>query len=155
MKKMDKKSLLLYKTKCYKFCHAGRVVHKPLLFSCSFPSKPSFHAGFLFFNSLKTKQPMPEIPLNPLMSTPATTQDLTEAMTQLQSSMVNLVEKQTVLMEKLDGFVIKVMAHEERLKRLEDSLLTHLECATWVKATIRFWPVMIAGFLLLLGHEVH
>lgn len=98
---------------------------------------------------------MSEIPFNPSMSTRATTQDLTEAMTQLQSSMVNLVEKQTALMDKLDSFVMKVMAHEERLKRLEDSLLTHLECATWVKATIRFWPIAVAAFLLFLGHRVY
>jgi hypothetical protein len=73
----------------------------------------------------------------------------------LQSAMLQLVEKQNTLMEKLDGFVMKVMTHEERLKRLEDSLITHLECATWVKATIRFWPVMLAGFLLLVGHKVY
>lgn len=84
-----------------------------------------------------------------------TTNDLAEAVTALRIAMVDLVEKQSVLMDKLDGFVMKVMAHEERLKRLEDSLLTHLECATWVKATIRFWPIIVAGFLLLLGHQVH
>ena len=84
-----------------------------------------------------------------------TTNDLAEAVTALRIAMVNLVEKQSVLMDKLDGFVMKDMAHEERLKRLEDSLLTHLECATWVKATIRFWPIIVAGFLLLLGHQVH
>lgn len=73
----------------------------------------------------------------------------------LQSAMMSLVERQNILVEKLDGFVMRVMAHEERLKRLEDSLLTHLECATWVKATIRFWPVILAGFLLLIGHRVY
>lgn len=85
----------------------------------------------------------------------ATTHELIQAVTLLQTSMIHLVEKQTVLMEKLDGFVMKVMANEERLKRLEDSLLTHLECATWVKATVRFWPVIVAAFLLFLGHQVH
>ena len=91
--------------------------------------------------------------LNPLMCHISSDYPrFTKPMTQLQNSMVNLVEKQTILMEKLDGFVRKVMAHEERLKRLEDSLLTHLECATWVKATIRFWPVM-SGFFVVFGHN--
>jgi hypothetical protein len=78
--------------------------------------------------------------------------ELSEAVIALRVAMVDLVNKQSSLMEKLDVFVTKVMAHEERLKRLEDSLLTHLESATWVKATIRFWPLLVAA--LLLGQEL-
>lgn len=66
-----------------------------------------------------------------------TTSKRMDTISTLENALMNLVERQNVLMEKLDGFVMKVMAHEERLKRLEDSLLTHLECATWVKATIK------------------
>ena len=81
--------------------------------------------------------------------------NLAEAVIALRLAMLDLVEKQSVLMDKFDGFVMRVMAHEERLKRLEDSLLTHLECATWVKATIRFLPLVVAAFVFLLGRHVN
>lgn len=78
--------------------------------------------------------------------------ELYEAIIALRTAAVDLVNHQSRLMKKLDLFVTKVMAHEERLKRLEDSLLTYLESATWVKATIRFWPFLVG--ILLLGQTL-
>jgi uncharacterized coiled-coil DUF342 family protein len=82
-----------------------------------------------------------------------TVSELAKSVTGLQSAIVNLVQKQTMLMEKLDQFVNKVIANEERVKRLEDNLLNQMESATWVKASIKFWPLIIA--CLLLGHQIH
>jgi chromosome segregation ATPase len=82
-----------------------------------------------------------------------TLSELSKNLTMLQQSVIELVQKQSTLMEKLDQFVNKVVAHEERLKRLEDNSLNHLESATWIKAGIKFWPLIIA--CLLLGHQIH
>jgi hypothetical protein len=82
-----------------------------------------------------------------------TVSELAKSVTGLQSAIVNLVQKQTMLMEKLDRFVNKVIANEERLKRLEDNLLNQMESATWVKASIKFLPLVIV--CLLLGHQIH
>lgn len=71
----------------------------------------------------------------------------------LQNAVVNLVQKQTVLMEKLDKFINKVIANEERLKRLEDNLMNYTESATWIKAAIRFCPLLIVA--LLFSHQIH
>jgi hypothetical protein len=90
---------------------------------------------------------------NSKISESTTATELSHSVTALHKAMLELIDKQSTLMEKLDSFVMKVMAHEERLKRLEDNLLNHLENATWIKATIRFWPLLVAA--LLLGHEVH
>jgi|GEM_PF-2212190 len=79
--------------------------------------------------------------------------ELSKGINTLQGALIDLVQKQTAFMEKIDNFVNRVMAHEERLKRLEDNLLNHLESATWVKASIKFWPLIIA--CLLLGHQIH
>lgn len=79
--------------------------------------------------------------------------ELAKNITALQGALVDLVQKQNLLMEKLDRFVNKVMANEERLKRLEDNLLNQMESATWVKASLKFCPLIIA--CLLLGHQMH
>jgi hypothetical protein len=79
--------------------------------------------------------------------------ELAKNMTTLQRALVDLVKKQNLLMEKLDRFVNKVIANEERLKRLEDNSLNHVESATWVKASLKFCPLIIA--CLLLGHQMH
>ena len=71
----------------------------------------------------------------------------------LQSAVVNLVQKQSALMEKLDRLVNKMMANEERLKRLEDNLMNYTESATWIKAAIRFCPLLIVA--LLFSHQLH
>jgi chromosome segregation ATPase len=87
------------------------------------------------------------------MNPSTTLSELAKSSTALQDALVDLVQKQTVLMEKLDRFVNQVVAHEERLKRLEDNLLNHLESATWIKAAIRFWPILIVA--LLFSHQIH
>jgi hypothetical protein len=79
--------------------------------------------------------------------------ELAKSITGLQNAVVNLVQKQTALMEKLDRFVNKVIANEERLKRVEDNLINHTESATWIKAAIRFWPILIVA--LLFSHQIH
>jgi len=82
-----------------------------------------------------------------------TLSELSKNLMMLQSSVIELVQQQSTLMEKLDRFVNKVMANEERLKRLEDNSLNHLESATWVKAAIRFCPLLIVA--LLFSHQIH
>ena len=79
--------------------------------------------------------------------------ELTKSITGLQNAVVNLVQKQTVLMEKLDRFVNKVMANEERLKRLEDNWMNQTASATWIKAAMRFCPLLIVA--LLFSHQLH
>jgi hypothetical protein len=81
------------------------------------------------------------------------TDEFINTLSGLQSAVVNLVQKQSVLMEKLDQFVNKVIANEERLKRLEDNLMNYTESATWIKAAIRFCPILIVA--LLFSHQIH
>lgn len=94
----------------------------------------------------------------PRVTQKPTIQDLAEAIQVIQGALANLVEKEKGFAEKLDtilSITVNMAAQEARLKRLEDSLLTYLECATWVKATIRFWPVILSAFLFLLGCQIY
>ena len=82
-----------------------------------------------------------------------TTHDLTAAVLALRTAMVDMTHTQTQLMDKLDRFVSQVIVHETRLKRLEDQMMAHGESATWIKASTRFLPLIIAA--LVLGHDIH
>lgn len=78
---------------------------------------------------------------------------LSETVNTLSQTMGTLMEKQMSLVETLENFIGRVSSHEDRIKRLEDSLLMHIECATWIKATIKLWPLILAA-MLMFAHYV-
>ncbi len=128
------------------------------LFSCDFPNKkPSPALGFCFLPSTSIKLMTTSRLKTPRVAKP-TIEDLAQAIQVIQGALANLAEKEKGFAEKLDTILhltVNMAAQEARLKRLEDSLLTYLECATWVKATIRFWPVVVSAFLFLLGCQLY
>jgi hypothetical protein len=151
----NKKSWTVETPKCYAFYQARLSLINGLFFH-SISQKPDLCVGF-FYTLMKVKffmTPQQNL-LKKTMAKPAvnTLSELSRSLTLLQGAVIELVQKQSTLMEKLDQFINKVVVHEERLKRLEDNSLSHLESATWIKAGIKFWPLIIA--CLLLGHQIH
>ena len=73
--------------------------------------------------------------------------ELSDDLTELKITVSILAEKHLILIEKLDSFIEKMTRADNRLQKLEEFMLSHLERTAFIKSILRFWPVILATLL--------
>jgi len=72
---------------------------------------------------------------------------LSHELNELKITVTILTEKHLILIEKLDSFMGKTSQADKRLQRLEEFMLSHVERTAFIKAILKFWPVILATLL--------
>ncbi|MDX1901872.1 MAG: hypothetical protein SFW66_07720 [Gammaproteobacteria bacterium] len=73
--------------------------------------------------------------------------DLSDDLNELKVTVSILAEKHLILIEKLDSFIEKMTRADNRLQKLEEFMITHLERTAFIKSLLKFWPVILATLL--------
>jgi len=69
---------------------------------------------------------------------------LTQDLNELKINVTILTQKQVALIEKLDTFITKMSVVDDRITKLENFMLAHLEKTALIKGIIKFWPAILA-----------